>query len=204
MLMNRYMAGIFGVEPGDAIGRTTSDLMSRYGVMTQQGNWVSAGADGYGVPNGSGVSATFGDLETGNASIGLDSAQTLGTLIFNSQNYQYTLTASSTGSATAGSLIMDNTVNSADASIQDIAGGQTSTNYTEFVAVPVALNSTTDVTVSRATDVLDITGNISGTGGLTMAGLGTLQLYGSNSYAGGTKVNSGTPPVSMRRWSSGE
>jgi PAS domain S-box-containing protein len=32
ILMNRYMAGIFGIEPADAIGRTTSDLMSRYGA----------------------------------------------------------------------------------------------------------------------------------------------------------------------------
>ena len=32
VLMNRYMAGIFGIEPADAIGRTTSDLMSRYGA----------------------------------------------------------------------------------------------------------------------------------------------------------------------------
>ena len=32
VLMNRYMAGIFGIEPGDAIGRTTADLMSRYGA----------------------------------------------------------------------------------------------------------------------------------------------------------------------------
>jgi PAS domain S-box-containing protein len=32
LLMNRYMAGIFGVEPQDAIGRTTSELMSRYGA----------------------------------------------------------------------------------------------------------------------------------------------------------------------------
>src|SRR4029079_19278997 len=32
ILMNRYMAGIFGVEPGEAIGRTTSELMSRYGA----------------------------------------------------------------------------------------------------------------------------------------------------------------------------
>ncbi|MET0723997.1 MAG: PAS domain S-box protein, partial [Tardiphaga sp.] len=30
VLMNRYMAGIFGIEPGDAIGRTTAELMSRY------------------------------------------------------------------------------------------------------------------------------------------------------------------------------
>ncbi|MET0675752.1 MAG: PAS domain S-box protein, partial [Bradyrhizobium sp.] len=32
VLMNRYMSGIFGVEPRDAIGRTTADLMSRYGA----------------------------------------------------------------------------------------------------------------------------------------------------------------------------
>jgi PAS domain S-box-containing protein len=32
ILMNRYMAGIFGIEPGDAIGRTTTELMSRYGA----------------------------------------------------------------------------------------------------------------------------------------------------------------------------
>ena len=32
VLMNRYMAGIFGIEPGDAIGRTTAELMSRYGA----------------------------------------------------------------------------------------------------------------------------------------------------------------------------
>ncbi|MDO9560551.1 MAG: PAS domain S-box protein, partial [Bradyrhizobium sp.] len=32
VLMNRYMAGIFGVEPSEAIGHTTTDLMSRYGA----------------------------------------------------------------------------------------------------------------------------------------------------------------------------
>src|SRR5882757_6062394 len=32
VLMNRYMAGIFGIEPAEAIGQTTTDLMSRYGA----------------------------------------------------------------------------------------------------------------------------------------------------------------------------
>src|SRR5882757_370784 len=32
LLMNRYMAGIFGIEPKDAIGHTTTNLMSRYGA----------------------------------------------------------------------------------------------------------------------------------------------------------------------------
>jgi PAS domain S-box-containing protein len=38
VLMNRYMSGIFGVEPVDAIGRTTSDLMSRYGARKTDEN----------------------------------------------------------------------------------------------------------------------------------------------------------------------
>jgi PAS domain S-box-containing protein len=38
ILMNRYMAGIFGVEPADAIGRTTTDLMSRYGAQKTDEN----------------------------------------------------------------------------------------------------------------------------------------------------------------------
>ena len=38
VLMNRYMAGIFGVEPADAIGRTTSELMSRYGAQKTDEN----------------------------------------------------------------------------------------------------------------------------------------------------------------------
>jgi PAS domain S-box-containing protein len=38
VLMNRYMAGIFGVEPADAIGRTTTDLMSRYGAQKTDEN----------------------------------------------------------------------------------------------------------------------------------------------------------------------
>ena len=38
VLMNRYMAGIFGIEPADAIGRTTTDLMSRYGAQKTDEN----------------------------------------------------------------------------------------------------------------------------------------------------------------------
>jgi PAS domain S-box-containing protein len=38
ILMNRYMAGIFGIEPTDAIGRTTADLMSRYGAQKTDEN----------------------------------------------------------------------------------------------------------------------------------------------------------------------
>ena len=38
VLMNRYMAGVFGIEPHEAIGQTTSDLMSRYGAQKTDEN----------------------------------------------------------------------------------------------------------------------------------------------------------------------
>jgi PAS domain S-box-containing protein len=38
VLMNRYMAGIFGIEPQQAIGKTTTDLMSRYGAQKTDDN----------------------------------------------------------------------------------------------------------------------------------------------------------------------
>jgi PAS domain S-box-containing protein len=50
VLMNRYMAGIFGIEPGEALGRTTADLMSRYGAGKTDANdkRVLATRDGLG------------------------------------------------------------------------------------------------------------------------------------------------------------
>ena len=38
ILMNRYMAGIFEIEPKDALGRTTTDLMPRYGARKTDEN----------------------------------------------------------------------------------------------------------------------------------------------------------------------
>jgi PAS domain S-box-containing protein len=49
VLMNRYMAGIFGVQPTDAIGRTTTDLMSRYGAQKTDENDKRVLASGKGL-----------------------------------------------------------------------------------------------------------------------------------------------------------
>ena len=38
VLMNRYMARIFDIEPSEALGRTTSELMSRYGAAKTDEN----------------------------------------------------------------------------------------------------------------------------------------------------------------------
>lgn len=57
----------------------------------------------------------------------------------------------------------------------------------------------TDLTLSTGGGTIDtqaagavVTGNISGTGGLTKSGSGTLVLRGANSYTGGTTVSAGT------------
>jgi PAS domain S-box-containing protein len=49
VLMNRYMAGIFGIEPIDAIGHTTSNLMSRYGANKTDENDKRVLASGRGL-----------------------------------------------------------------------------------------------------------------------------------------------------------
>jgi PAS domain S-box-containing protein len=49
VLMNRYMAGIFGIEPIDAIGRTTTNLMSRYGAQKTDENDQRVLASGQGL-----------------------------------------------------------------------------------------------------------------------------------------------------------
>ncbi|MCA1456026.1 PAS domain S-box protein [Bradyrhizobium sp. BRP22] len=38
VLMNRYMAGIFGIEPDEALGQTTAELMARYGAAKTDEN----------------------------------------------------------------------------------------------------------------------------------------------------------------------
>jgi PAS domain S-box-containing protein len=50
VLMNRYMAGIFGIDPGEALGRTTGELMSRYGAAktSEPDKHVLATRDGLG------------------------------------------------------------------------------------------------------------------------------------------------------------
>jgi autotransporter-associated beta strand protein len=160
-------------------------------------DWIG-GLPGGAVGGASGASATMADLESGNSTTTLDATWTLGLLTFNTLQYTYNIAPGS-----GGSLVMDNTANSADAAISDVAGGSATSgggsapNYTEYISAPVKLASNTDVTVTRSTDVLDISGNISGVGkSLSMSGAGTLELSGSNTYTGETTVNSGTLLVS--------
>jgi fibronectin-binding autotransporter adhesin len=200
------LAGASSTSAGNWIGAQSTYVPTTFTGPDADMNGVTQ-QYGLGVPSGSGTSITFGDLETGNASVGLDANQTVGTLIFNSTGdnssgapIQYNLTASSTvagvGVGAGGTLVMDNTINSAPAAINFIAG-----STTEFITAPVKLNSNTIATVTSAANTLFFgsaanangatVGGISGVGSLEIAGLGTVQLAFADTYSGGTQVDAG-------------
>jgi len=58
-------------------------------------------------------------------------------------------------------------------------------------------NLSGSVTFDTAANTITLSGTLSGTGGLTKAGSGMLELSGANSYAGATTVNAGTLRLDM-------
>jgi fibronectin-binding autotransporter adhesin len=106
-----------------------------------------------------------------------------------------TLVLSGANSYTGGTAINGGTLRvSSDANLGDAAGGLTFGDAT--------LHTTADIVSIRAIDLvadatfltdagLTLTGVISGAGGLTKDGAGTLVLVGDNNYAGGTAISAG-------------
>jgi autotransporter-associated beta strand protein len=132
----------------------------------------------------------------------------LGTMNFDS-NYSYTIEQGSgnyplTLNGNTSTLTFNQnwgqeaytTVNSA-ADINDFLGNHT-------ISAPVKLATNLNIAVGQASNTFTMSGNISGTGGVTLAGnssatisaLGTVVFSGSNSYTGGTTVNGGKLLVS--------
>ena len=66
------------------------------------------------------------------------------------------------------------------------------------------LHSDVALSVANAADALTLSGNITESGGtrnLSLSGLGTLTLSGTNSYSGATTISSGTLQVAQPgRW----
>ncbi len=135
----------------------------------------------------SGAIAQFADHPAAGAvTVNLDANQTVQGLVFNSTTRNYTV---STGSANAFTL--DNTTNSAAATITDSSAG--AGNHT--VSVPLTLASNLTATVTDAANTLTLGGAIGEASvgkTLTKAGAGTLVLTGTNTYTGATTVSAGT------------
>ncbi|MGA2257840.1 MAG: PEP-CTERM sorting domain-containing protein, partial [Thermoguttaceae bacterium] len=151
--------------------------MATSGSWNTPANW-STGA----VPSAAGALVTLGPGPTTPTAVTLDAAQTVGTLTFNN-TAGYTLVAGN-----SGSLILDNTGGTIGGKIIVLAG-------TQAIAAPLAIANSGAVVTLSAGSGLDISGNISESGGsqsLTLGGNGQLILSGSDSYSGGTIVEGGT------------
>jgi autotransporter-associated beta strand protein len=82
-----------------------------------------------------------------------------------------------------GSLVLNNQSN--PSAITDNGGSHT-------ISAPVQLSGGAAVTVVNAGDTMTISGSITGSGGVSIAGAGMLSLAAANSYLGTTTINSGT------------
>jgi autotransporter-associated beta strand protein len=125
--------------------------------------------------------ANFVTNTSGNYAVSLDTSETVGQAVFNSSS-NYTIGAG------GGTLTLDNG-SSSSALVTDQVGNHT-------IAAPIALSTNatnTVVTVTRAQDTLSISGGIAGSGGtaITVAGLGTVSLSGTNTVGGGFFLNGG-------------
>jgi autotransporter-associated beta strand protein len=147
--------------------------------LTGGGSWNNSSSWSNGViPTGIGQAVAFATA-TANSVVTVDGAFTVGAITFNS-TYSYTLAPGS-----GGVLTMNN--GSSQATITSYGGNQT-------ISAPLVLASNTVVTAVSRGNSIAISGNISGSGSLTVdsqGGTSVVNLSGSNSYTGGTIVNGG-------------
>jgi hypothetical protein len=151
------------------------------GSWTTGSNWSTGSA-----PNAQGAIAILGSATLSPVTITLDGSQTVGTLTFNNTN-GYTLAPGS-----GGSLTFDNTGGTGDAQIIVLSG-------THSILASLTLAGTNTAISAVSGGSLDISGNIlDGSGGssaITFSssdGTGLLSLDGTNTFAGGLNVPSGT------------
>ncbi len=180
--------GVLDLVISTAFGSATwsSSGNSDYGTPS---NWTQASGPSQEYPNGVGQVATFGSGSQ--TSISVNGAYTIGQLNFNnggnpSSPTNYTLSGN-------GSLTLNNS--GSGASVNVSSGGLTpalGVNLTLTLADP-SLTTTFNIASGSS---LDVAGAINQSGGaqqIVLAGGGTLSLdSGTNSYSGGTTVNSGT------------
>ena len=160
-------------------GIWTGNLGSLWGSQAS-GNWTDAN----GVQAAPGTfpgftnvdTATFAGSSGGTVSLNNVSPSLAAITFSNSGGASYTL-----AQGTGGTLTLN--AGSGTAAI-NVAGNQT-------IAAPVNLATTAGVTTTSASDLLTVSGAISGPGGLTHNGPGTLLLQGVNSYSGATTVTGG-------------
>ncbi|MGD0465032.1 MAG: glycoside hydrolase family 44 protein [Tepidisphaeraceae bacterium] len=138
------------------------------------GSWSTLGDWSGAPPQTAGDTANFTSSISNASTVTLNGNYSVGTLNFNNAK-SYTISQGSGGALTLASA-------AGPAAINDSGG-------THYITAPVVLGSSTVATVVNSGDSLQISGAISGSGGLTIAGSGAVTLSGSNTYSGGTTVS---------------
>ncbi len=143
-------------------------------------NWGGAGFGSPGFSPNFPDSATLGgSVASGTATVTLDGASPfLQALTFSNSAASYTLATGSGGT-------MQLNGGTTSAVLTDSAGSHS-------ISAPVTLVTSAVVSVANSANALSISGPISGSGGLTTSGAGTVVLGARNSYTGGTTVVAGT------------
>jgi autotransporter-associated beta strand protein len=165
---------------GSAIGLDTFSFAApTLFTRTVSGNWTdTTGWTPNGVPNGNTVTAQLVTPSSGANSVNLGG----GTFTLN--QLQFFGTGAGTWDVVNGTIVFDGTnptfVNQGGSS--GIVG----------LLPSLQLNANTTFQIDNASAVTEVTGAISGTGGLTKTGSGALVLIGTNTYSGGTTISAGT------------
>jgi autotransporter-associated beta strand protein len=154
--------------PTSAVGQSWN--VDANGNWTTGSNWSPAVA-----PNGLDASANFGAVTTAPRTVTLDVPITVGTLSF-SGSQAYTLSGGNALSfdVTAGSALLT------------VSGSAAHT-----ISAPLNLVDTLAV-AQGSSGTLNLTGTISGSGGLTFSGNGSSRLGAANSFLGPAQINSGS------------
>lgn len=168
--VGQYTGTISGVIPS---GFTWTSATSGTKQWNTSGNWASGI-----VPNAAGVSVRVNNDISGEQTIELASASTLGALFLGDANSTHAFAIASSG----GSMIFNNLGTAA--SLSKTSGSN------DTLSVPIALVDALVVNQS-ASGTLAFSGGISGAGALTKAGAGTVVFSTANTYTGVTTLNDG-------------
>ncbi|MEY3898044.1 MAG: hypothetical protein RLZZ214_3565 [Verrucomicrobiota bacterium] len=168
--LGHYTGTVSGVIPG---GFTWTSATAGTKQWNTTSNWASGT-----LPNAAAISVRVNNDISGDQTIQLTGATTVGSLDLGDSNSTHAFTLTPSG----GSLVFNNS--GITASLNKTSGGN------DIISAPVSLVDALVLTQS-ASGTLSLSGGISGAGALTKEGAGTVVFASTNSYAGVTTLDDG-------------